>query len=1477
MVEAKDLAFFSGNTEEFIKELGTYMKQTKNKKLIEAFNQFEKRYVKGVFKEAEISRIIKTSNLLIDRKLKANPFFKDYLLGLTQVKNTKESPKHFQQWHQVIDQLLETPNKSKIQMAKKLLAFSPTFFEKHALKKGKGQSYWYVRNATYDILYEADKPCIRFQKLNLVTINRKDSLQILETSGSFCPLSGKWKGQGGKVLWNKEGMKDVYCSLMDYEMKLEKGAYEINNVELHYPSLFPGQTIKGRLKNKIVRNNKTSEGSYPRFESTEKVLEINNIGERVNYIGGFRLHGSTYLGYGDATQKAEIEIFNGQNEMVFKGRSAVFNIRKGERISGAQVEAVLFYGKDTIYHPSVNLKYDMVTKKLNLYRGERGSDRGPFYDSYHKVNIDTDKLDWDIDAGQITINQKNAKFGNGNQRVTFESLQYFDVQTYRKFQNVSTTNPIATLHWLARTEKKNIFSAKLLAKKINPRFDVENIKSLLYDLLADGFIEYDAERQLVTVKDKTFHFADASQKKKDFDLIKYVSDSEKTNALLDLETKELITRNVGLVEFSNRQKVAAKPFEGDVTLLNNRNLNFAGKLFAGYATFNGKDFNFNYQKNSIKVDSLRFFDLFVPTGKVINNEPEALSIASRIEHTNGVLLIDAPTNKSGLQDIPMFPSFTTQGSSYVFYDKKETQDACYSRDSFYFELDPFSLNDLDQFTADDLRFKGTMVSAGIFPEIKEELVLQEEDQSLGFVNETPSEGLPVYNEKGKFTGAVTLNNKGFIANGQINYNWATIQSEEIILKPKQLLTSAENFNLEEDRNGAIEIPKVVGQQVDVDWKPYQDSMFIQSYEAPFQLFQSGNYTLKNMLILTPDGLKGRGIFDWEKGNMTAQLYSIGARSIQADTVNLKIKTTGLDHLALDTRNVFSKLDFDKQIGTVGANADTVQTILPYNTYITSLNEFDWDMKNETLTFKADENGRGSFRSINPEQDSLRFYGKTAFYDLKTYELKLGGVTHIETADAVVYPKEGSLEIQKGGVMTTLHNARIVANRTNKYHVINRATVDVIGRKEYKAKGFYEYNVGDKQQVFELTSIVGASMGKGKKSKRKVKTVGSGAVKAGDRFYIDHKTLFQGKIDLDADQKALQFNGFAQLDVPLFPKNQWFSISSLSDKNDLQISFDEPKNLEGQIVRNGLFLNSLNAQLYPRVMMATQQRKDRTVFEAKGLMKYDQTNDQFLFGDSLKIVSGVPGGNLMTFDNQTGNLHSSGRFDIGSGLDYANLTVVGNLETNVQESTKPIRLEVVAGLELYVPEKLLKIILTDIVANGYEARDVKYLERKDFYNQVLADLIPAGKDYANTKAKMLNYGLELPEKYNPYTFLFTDLYLQWSPETQSFLSSRDRIGLCSLNGTAINKLLEGYLECKMPSNGNDQVYIYLQSPGGQFYYFDYSQGILNTVSDNSSYNEAVNGLKKKEQSIKMDDGELFEVQLTEQGRAKMFINRIKGLR
>ncbi|MEL7118842.1 MAG: hypothetical protein AAFO07_05360, partial [Bacteroidota bacterium] len=78
---------------------------------------------------------------------------------------------------------------------------------------------------------------------------------------------------------------------------------------------------------------------------------------------------------------------------------------------------------------------------------------------------------------------------------------------------------------------------------------------------------------------------------------------------------------------------------------------------------------------------------------------------------------------------------------------------------------------------------------------------------------------------------------------------------------------------------------------------------------------------------------------------------------------------------------------------------------------------------------------------------------------------------IISADAFIYPDSGKVFIEPGGQMAKLTNAKIIADTLTKYHVINRATVDIMGRKDYVGSGFYEYNVADKEQEIEFANIV----------------------------------------------------------------------------------------------------------------------------------------------------------------------------------------------------------------------------------------------------------------------------------------------------------------------------------------------------------------------------------------------------------------------
>ncbi|HMO38254.1 MAG TPA: hypothetical protein PKC76_04230 [Saprospiraceae bacterium] len=1496
-LEAQRLEKFPEERAAFYAELGNYMTASKQKNMEDLYKEFEKNLKSGLFSEEEFQQIQKTSNTMLHYRMTASPYFQDYLQALMSVKKTADPEATFQGWHAILDTMLADIENQRLNPFLEFIRFSRHFFEQRTLRASDLGSNWYALTDQYEWRYQNKLPSLFFPKLDLMAGHRQDSIFIYETAGEYFPVAQIWQGKGGKVTWARlADMDEVYAVLGEYQIETKKSLYEVKDAKLHYPQFFGNRLVPGTFSDKLVFGNDATSGSYPRFESNENRLTLNDIGKGIQYIGGFRLHGSTVYGYGSKSNKAEVRVNDEKTRISFRGAAELFTIRRGELIVADRVETVMYFGQDSIYHPSVNIRYKIDKNEVQLSRGQRGSDRNPFFSSVHQLNIDSEDITAYLDGDSIVVGKRVLKpLYKGE--VNFESLHYFNQGDYQRIQNIATANPIAIMKATAERERTNVIDADLLAKRINARFTVDNIQGLLYDLVAKGFVGYDSEKQLVEIKNKVFHYADADQKKVDYDLLKIRSNTDETNAIINLNDNAMLINGVPRVEFSLRQKVGLLPTGNQIVLRPNRNMDFDGRLFAGYSTLTGKDFHFDYEKFQIKLDSVRYFDLFVPTDqKDDRGEPIAYGLASRIEHLSGVLLIDAPRNKSGREDIPTFPSLQTNSDAYVFYDIDSTQAAIYPRDSFYFRVAPFSFNQLDEFQAKDIQFKGELHSADIFPDFKETLRLQNDDFSLGFISKTPKEGYPVYQGKGVYTGNVNLSNKGLQGEGNLRYLGASIDARGIAFRPEDMSARADQFNLDEDRTSEVQTPRVRGVDVSIDWRPYQDSMYIRSETAPFKLFNKDNHTLNGTLVLTPGGLKGKGTLDWDEANMTSNLFAFGAFSAKADTTDLKIKALNAADLALKTSNVQGDVDFDREVGNFKANDEFLVTTLPYNQYETSMNEFSWDMKAERITFKSEENRLGRFLSIHPDQDSLRFQGANASYDLKTSELQISGVPNIIAADAFIYPDSGYVEIQSGGIMTTLENARIVCDTVNQNHVINRATVNIQGRKFYRASGFYEYNIGNREQEIEFQEITGQPIGKGSYRNRPSVTRAVGEVRAESGFYIDHKTEFYGTISLSAETKNLKFDGFARINAEKLPNKYWFTVSSEGDKKDLAIRYNTPKSADGEPLETGLYLSKETARIYPRVMTPLLFRKDRPIFPAKGVFKYIENNDQFLFGDSSKVLTNAMRGNQFVFKNRDGSVEAEGRFNLGSGLKYVTIDAAGIAKTAfppivenpelvsdtasliapMRDETPemPLTAELMLGVQFKLPDQLLKILYNDITSS-FDASIVTYLTDVNFYKKAASEIFPNNTEVETAIIGMSSGYLDIPKKHNPYTFVFSRAKMKWNSEYQSFLTTDPKIGITSINGEPIHKMLTCYIECRMPSNEDDRLYIYIKTSSELIYFFGYRQGILSVTSNNASFMDALNAIKAKDLVFKMPDGETYEIQPVELSDAQLFLRRMQA--
>ena len=1520
-LSAQKLEKFSDDRNQFIQELKTYVTSSKQKDLEKTFKTFESAFKSGVYTDEEITTIIQACNGMLSKKMGANPYFKNYLTILPLVKAQIERPELFNDWHASLKGLIEDMVNRKVIPYRDYLKFSLNLFEKNALKyASSGSTTWYATSKSFQLKYKDKVPMVIFDETDLLAVRKRDSIVINQTKGVFYPLTQQWDGDGGTVDWKRYQKNfDIAVRFDAYSIPLNKSIYHVDKVSFQYPSFFGSKVLTGKFTDKLISLSESSESGYPRFEADQETVEIENIGEGVSYKGGFKIYGTTVYGVGSKDRKAQLRIRNPRGKEVFKGQALSFVIKRGERISGEQVESTLLIGVDSIYHPSVNIRYVIPDKLLQLTRGDRGSDRNPFYDSYRNFQINTTNIDLFVAKDSLIIGKPTVSVARKG-AVEFESYEYFNKNDYDKFQSISSANPLAIMKATVEQEGSNYIDATTLATRINSKFSVKNIERLLYNLVARGFVNYYPDEELVQVKPKLLHYTKADRGAVDYDYLKLKSEVKGINAQMNTRQQDMIVNGIKNIEFSRNHQVAIQPFGQQVVLKKDRNIDFDGDAFAGMSVAKGKDFHYGYGRNQIRLDSVRYWDLYIPTGEVDEKKrPIATAMSSRIENLSGVLLIDAPQNKSGKEKIPTFPSMQSKQSSFVYYDKDSIQGGVYARDSFYFELKPFSFNQLDNFTVEDVHFKGKLVAANIFDDLDQTLVLRD-DNSLGFKAENQS--LPLYGNLGTYTGEVDLSNKGLRGNGNLKYLGASINSEDLVMKPKSLTGSADKFELQENRAIGMEVPKAFGEDVTFNWKPYKDSLYVRTksikergeeVKKPFLIYNTdGNHKFTGVLILTPGGLKGKGSLEWPEGRLYSKLMSFGAFSTVADTANLKINKLTEDAIALKTKNVNSDINFDEGIGKFKVNNEEIVTELPANKYITKVNEFTWDMKHQKIEFKPFSGALQQFVSIDPEQDSLRFEGKDAIYDLKDNTITINEIPYLIAADAFIYPDSNYVVIEEGGKMSRMENAKIIADTLNQHHVINRATVQVLGRKEYKASGFYEYNLPSRKQEIEFQNIVGQRYGKGNRKTKQVITKATGEVKETDNFYIDKKTEFQGTISMTAASKKLKFNGFARLDADKLPRKIWFTVSSDGDKKDLAIAYKKPKSIDGVPLETGIFLSKETSLPYPSVMMGLWFRKDRRFFPVTGLFKYNEKTDQFIFGDSTRVIANQALGDKLIYDNRFGTVEGNGRFNVCDQADYVKVETAGTAKIKfgppppdkdempddgdmmpdvddgdmmpdsdeaepapVPVEETPLTAELMTGIEMYIPEKLLKIVATDFEASAFASTIVSYLTDVNFYKEAATNLFKDQPGVQESINGMASGFFDLPGKYNPYTFLFSKLKLKWNVNYQSFVTTEEKSGIIAINGRNINRMATVYAELKMPANGDDRVYIYLKSPSGLFYFFGYKQGILNVVSDNPTFMDAIQSMKPKEFIKKMSDGNSYEIQVVEPGTARRFVNRVKS--
>ena len=106
-------------------------------------------------------------------------------------------------------------------------------------------------------------------------------------------------------------------------------------------------------------------------------------------------------------------------------------------------------------------------------------------------------------------------------------------------------------------------------------------------------------------------------------------------------------------------------------------------------------------------------------------------------------------------------------------------------------------------------------------------------------------------------------------------------------------------------------------------------------------------------------------------------------------------------------------------------------------------------------------------------------------------------------------------------------------------------------------------------------------------------------------------------------------------------------------------------------------------------------------------------------------------------------------------------------------------------------------------------------------------------------------------------------------------SQGPIGIGSIGKQQINKYVDGYIEIAKKRTG-DVLNIYLEFEKGRYwYYFNYRNNLMQTISSNTEYNNIIRELKDDKRSEKKNkEGEEYSFIISNLRKKTDFLRRVR---
>lgn len=1277
---------------------------------------------------------------------------------------------------------------------------------------------------------------IIFDNTNLVFATAYDSVQLGGTKGSLMLKDGVFVGNGGKFDWSAAGLPQAYCDIKEYNFNIRSPRLTAEGVVLNYSEKL-SEPAEGVFEFESKKHRGPEDAQYPRFMSYYNNISIKNLGANLVYKGGFSLVGkrnySTALNRRPATLNY---VANGATKFKTSGTKYEF---ADSLIVSPQIKITIPQNQDSIFHPAVRLTFNKNIPLLRLNKHQGGFRNTPFVDSYHKVDITVDGLQWNMNTEEINFYVLNARTEVPG---VFESFDFYDSTRYSALKGIYNYHPLQLLMTYSNVVKSPSFYLSEVAAKY--KLNENTLRGAMMQMMQEGYIDYEVESGLIRMNRKGDHNVLADNRKRDYDSFRAESFVlSGPNATLNLGSNELIIRGIERFYLSDKLNVSIKPRNKEIKLLKDRNFLLDGEVAAGTYKFKGSGFFFLYDEFTVEMPQI---DTILFTSQEAMKKGNKKELGGEIRYGAGTLYINKPNNKAGLKDYPDYPRLNVESGATIYFDQSDRIAGSYNR-NVRFEIPSVKLDSLN---SKDPDYQGTFYSDGIFPPIKEALVPMS-DNTLGFRHKPTQSSYQLYDSNAKitFTSDIIMDMHGLRTSGTIEHLSTTLSSKDILFTPDSVVAKGPSADIKEATIGGGSFPTVSLKNYTLKWMPRADSMVIANTETPFDIYKQTGASFKGMMVVRSTGLFGSGTLDRKDSEVYSAAFHFDKTKFNANDAEFRIKSNVLTKPVLFAN--FVNVDFNMAQGLVTINtsenpqfAGFASLEFPYAAYKTSINKAKWDIGKKSVLMEGDVKTT-TFTSIEPSQENLTFNARFALYNIQKYTLNIGGIPYIQSADARIIPKNGVVRVLENAVMEPLTEAKLVIDTIYAYHNLIDGNIQILSRSKFTGNATYKYTNSEKKEFdiklgdFEMRE---EEVTKKNKEPRKF-TAAQGEVTEEDKFLIAPRILYKGKVTMLAYEKNLRLEGFIKLDL----KSQstlgaWIPYSSTGGQDNIVINVDENLANNGVPITTGLHVDKTTSSIYSTFLSEKDHTDDQDIFIVKGQLNYNPAINEFKVAPVEKANDVLMEGNEFILDDANGKIKIEGKLDLFNSLPNEYLLSSGSGEVDLanNEYTFNTLLAFNFNLPSQALTKMAEAIIQAKVDKGVGEKEAN--EDKEALYLKLAALIGNGaaKDYKKKSAQDWIPLYEASRKLAS-PLVLSNVNLKWSEEHKTYFST-GKIGFSNILNKDINSQFDGLLEIRKLASG-DEVTIYLEVSPDDWYYFSLEQNQLRVFSSNEDFNDVINSKSK----------------------------------